>query len=212
MDIGGSTHFYYDIHLIIFKMKTSSWLVHHSMKVLILTFSKHLYPFFLEFLFTILFLMLYCAHVNSFKIYFFGQKVQKSVEEKMSKILSTKLSKPCCQKEYWNCVRKNIKIKVSKIASVENVQKHSIKNGVLKSLEYFVENKVSKKMSKWYQYKCLKPSCQKKCQNGVKKILNIFVLEIYLKKSQNQHPILVVENFNTLKGIHLWYFFRHFFL
>jgi antitoxin component YwqK of YwqJK toxin-antitoxin module len=52
---------------------------------------------------------------------------------------------------------------VSKIASIKNVQnnvqKHSIKNGVLKSVEYFVGNKLSKRMSKWYQYKCQKPSC-----------------------------------------------------
>jgi hypothetical protein len=86
---------------------------------------------------------------------------------------------------------------VSKIAFIKdvqnNVQKHSIKNGVLKSVEYFVENKVSKKMSKWCQYKCQKPSCQKNVKMVSKEMLNILVSKIYRKKSQNQHPVLVVQ-------------------
>jgi hypothetical protein len=81
---------------------------------------------------------------------------------------------------------------VSKIASIKNVQnnvqKHSIKNGVLKSVEYFVGNKLSKRMSKWYQYKCQKPSCWKKCQNGVKRNVKHFSVENISKKESKSTP------------------------
>jgi hypothetical protein len=67
------------------------------------------------------------------------------------------------------------------------------------------KNIVSKMMSEKVLNILLKTKCQKECRNGVninvknlnvkmvsKEMLNILVSKIYRKKSQNQHPVLVV--------------------
>jgi hypothetical protein len=73
----------------------------------------------------------------------------------MSKILSKKISKTMVSKRMSKLCQKKHKNKSVKIVSIKNVQnnvqKHSIKNGVLKSVEYFVENEMSIRMSKWCQ-------------------------------------------------------------